>query len=156
MNVGELLMELRSRGVLLEPAGDRLKIDAPRGSITPELREALAACKSEVLAILTLDDDEIAWRVKVMLPQIPDSGPIPFLVARQTEERRSNCCHSCGDSMEGYSGYLCGPCSRATNQAIEIAMRNFSPNNWGFEKGVAQLYGFGASKRKTLLLLETA
>ena len=48
MNAGELLIELRSRGVLLEPAGDRLKIDAPKGSLTQELREALAACKSEV------------------------------------------------------------------------------------------------------------
>lgn len=124
MNAGELLVELRSRGVLIEPAGDRLKVDAPKGAITKELREALAACKSEVLAILTLDDDEIAWRVKVMLRQIPDTGPIPFLVARETSERRSDCCHSCGDSLNGGSGYVCGLCSRAKAQAIEIAMRN--------------------------------
>lgn len=122
MKAGELLVELRSRGVLLEPAGDRLKIDAPKGSITPELREALAECKSEVLAILALDDDEIAWRVKVMLSQIPDSGPIPFLVARQTDERRSDCCHSCGDSLNGNPGYVCGFCGRAKAEAIEIAM----------------------------------
>ena len=118
----ELLIELRSRGVLIEPAGDRLKVDAPKGAITTELRDALAACKSEVLAILIVDDVEINWRVKAMLPQIPDKGPIPFLVARSEIHTGLNCCHSCGDSLNDNPGYICGACSRAKHRALEIAM----------------------------------
>lgn len=123
MKAGELLLELRSRGVLIEPAGDRLKVDAPKGAITQELREALAACKSEVLAILAVDDREIAWRVDAMLPQIPDKGPIPFLVARDCLNPGPNCCPSCGEPLNDYPGYICGLCSRAKHRALEAAMR---------------------------------
>lgn len=42
MNAAELLVELRARGVVIEASGDRLKVDAPKGIVTPELREALA------------------------------------------------------------------------------------------------------------------
>ena len=126
MNADQLLGELRARGVVLEAAGDRLRVDAPRGAITPELREALTAHKAEVLALLAVPDKEIAWRVEAMLPQIPGNGAIPFLVAREAVEPSSNCCHSCGDSMNGVSGYVCGPCSRAKDQALEIALNKRS------------------------------
>lgn len=66
---------------------------------------------------------EIAWRIEAMLPQVPEEGAIPFLVARATVERRSDCCHSCGEPLDGNPGYLCGFCCRAKAQAIEIAMR---------------------------------
>jgi len=123
MNAAELIIELEARGVLIESAGDRLRVDAPKGAITPELREALAACKAEVLAILNTSEDEIEWRVGAMLPQIPDVGAIPFLLARQTETIEPNCCHSCGDSLNGIAGYICGPCSQAKHRALEIAFR---------------------------------
>jgi hypothetical protein len=122
MKAGELLIELRSRGVLIEPAGDRLKVDAPKGVITQELREALAACKSEVLAILAVDDHEIAWRVDAMLPQIPDKGPIPFLVARVDSQSQAGYCLSCGELLNGNDLYRCTLCSRAANKALELAM----------------------------------
>jgi hypothetical protein len=121
MNAAELIIELETRGVLIEAAGGRLRVDAPKGVITPELREALAACKAEVLAILNTPEDEIEWRVEAMLPQIPDIGPIPFLVARPTEAIGANCCHSCGDSLNGTAGYVCGPCGQAKHRALEIA-----------------------------------
>ena len=121
MNAAELIIELEARGAQIEATGDRLRVDAPKGAITLELREALAACKAEVLAILNIPDDEIAWRIKAMLPQIPDVGPIPFLVAKPMEAIEPNCCHSCGDCLNGINGYVCGPCSQAKHQAIEIA-----------------------------------
>lgn len=121
MNATELLIELEARGVLIEAAGDRLRVDAPKGAVTPELREALAACKTEVLAILTTSEDEIAWRVEAMLPHIPDVGAIPFLVARTLEQIDLGCCPSCGDCLNGMAGYICGPCSQAKNRALDIA-----------------------------------
>jgi hypothetical protein len=53
MTAHELLNELREKGVEVKTSGDdRLVIDAPRGTITQELRSALAANKAELLQIL--------------------------------------------------------------------------------------------------------
>jgi TubC N-terminal docking domain len=54
MNAVELITELRSLGVALEAEGDRLRIEAPKGAVTPELREALTASKDEVIRLLAL------------------------------------------------------------------------------------------------------
>jgi hypothetical protein len=124
MNAAELIIELETRGVQIEVTGDRLRVDAPKGAITPELREALVACKAEVLAILNTADDEIEWRVEAMLPQIPNVGLIPFLVAKSMAVIEPNCCHSCGDALNGTKGYVCGPCSRAKQRALETAFSN--------------------------------
>jgi len=113
---------MRADSAAANTKGDDLT-ELTKPGLEVELECSVSFVSDSPLECVGIDED-VAWRVEAMLPQIPDSGPIPFLVARQTEERRSNCCHSCGDSIEGYSGYRCGPCSRATNQAIEIAMRN--------------------------------
>src|SRR5215510_9733069 len=52
MTPRELLVQLREKGVELKSNGDRLIIDAPKGAITPDLRDALAANKAELLKIL--------------------------------------------------------------------------------------------------------
>ena len=53
MTAYELLAQLREKGVEVKTSGeDRLVIDAPRGTITDELRSALAAHKAELLQIL--------------------------------------------------------------------------------------------------------
>ena len=122
MNAAELLIELRARGVVIEAAGDRLKVDAPKGVVTPELREALAEHKIEVLALITVTEKEIAWRVAAMLPQIPDHGPIPFLVAREAVEPQAGCCLSCGEVLAADDRYRCTPCGRAANLALELVM----------------------------------
>ena len=122
MNAAKLIEELRSRGVVVEAAGDRLRVDAPKGAVTPELREALAEHKTEVMALITITEEEIAWRVAAMLEQIPASGPFPFLVARKDVVTSPNSCHSCGDLLKDCAGYVCGPCSRAKHRALEIAL----------------------------------
>ncbi len=122
MTAVELLTELRERGIFIETSGNRLRIDAPRGAVTPELREALVEHKSQVIALIAITDTDIAWRVKAMLPQIPDVGPIPFLVAREAVEPQKECCLSCGDPLNFGDAYQCTPCSRAANQALEFAM----------------------------------
>src|SRR5262249_5029884 len=52
MSPRELLVQLREKGVEIKSNGDRLVIDAPKGAITPDMRDALAANKAELLKIL--------------------------------------------------------------------------------------------------------
>ena len=49
---GNLLATLKRLDVRLEPRGDRLRVDAPAGTITPDLREAMITHKVELLALL--------------------------------------------------------------------------------------------------------
>ena len=53
MNAGDLLHQLQALGVVLIPEGDRLRIDAPAGVLTPDLRQALATQKSALLQLLS-------------------------------------------------------------------------------------------------------
>ena len=52
MTSSETLAELDRRGVVLEPNGDKLRYRAPQGALTPELREAMAENKAEILSTL--------------------------------------------------------------------------------------------------------
>lgn len=52
MSAVELLTELESRGVHITADGDRLRIRAPKGAITPELRERLEQNKPEIISAL--------------------------------------------------------------------------------------------------------
>src|ERR1044072_8026227 len=53
MTAHELIAQLQEKGVELKSTGDRLVIDAPKGTITPEVRNALAEHKAELLVILS-------------------------------------------------------------------------------------------------------
>ena len=53
MNAGDLLHQLQALGVVLIPEGDRLRIDALAGVLTPDLRQALATQKSALLQLLS-------------------------------------------------------------------------------------------------------
>ena len=67
-------------------------------------------------------DEDVAWRVKAMLPQIPTSGAIPFLIARAQFDSGAGKCLRCGDDLGEAVGFSCGPCSRAANLALEMAL----------------------------------
>ena len=61
MTAHELLAQLREKGVEVKTSGDdRLVIDAPKGTITEELRSALSAHKAELLQILKAEQTETA------------------------------------------------------------------------------------------------
>ncbi|MHB8763134.1 MAG: TubC N-terminal docking domain-related protein [Deferrisomatales bacterium] len=47
-----LLRDIEAQGIRLEAQGDRLRVDAPAGALTPELRAALAEHKPELLRVL--------------------------------------------------------------------------------------------------------
>lgn len=57
MNTADLLMDLQSRGVEITAEGERLKIRAPEGAVTPELRARLVESKPAVLAVLKVSSD---------------------------------------------------------------------------------------------------
>jgi hypothetical protein len=70
-------------------------------------------------------DPEIRWRALAMLRQIPRSGPIPTLVAREGPFDPGDCI-SCGDPIDGklespLTGKVmrCIPCQQAAQLAIK-------------------------------------
>ena len=61
-DVGLLLDELRALGVRLTVEGDRLKVSAPEGCLTDELRAKIAIHKAELLRLLSSERPEVANR----------------------------------------------------------------------------------------------
>ena len=53
LSVAELLAELNARDVRLWLDGDQLRVDAPKGALTPELLKQLKSAKAEVMALLS-------------------------------------------------------------------------------------------------------
>ena len=54
MSAARLLADLQARGVVLAPDCGRLRVDAPRGVLTPSDRQALARHKPALLAMLAV------------------------------------------------------------------------------------------------------
>lgn len=67
-------------------------------------------------------DEDVEWRVQAMLPQIPENGPVPFLIATEAVAPQAGCCLSCGEPLGADDRYRCTPCGRAANIALERAM----------------------------------
>lgn len=53
MNPIELLQTLEGKGILLTLSGDRLKVDASAGSLTPELRDAILFNKTSLMELMS-------------------------------------------------------------------------------------------------------
>lgn len=51
MNTIKLIRHCQEVGITLQARGDRLHVEAPAGTLTPELREAIVTRKAEVLAL---------------------------------------------------------------------------------------------------------
>lgn len=52
MTTTDLLTLVQRAGIVLRADGDRLTYEAPAGTLTPELRDALTMRRSEILALL--------------------------------------------------------------------------------------------------------
>jgi hypothetical protein len=94
MTASELLSQLREKGVEIKASGkDRLVIDAPKGSITTELRKELTAHKAELLQILKSDQQLPAAAVvkeptkpETRAPQVTEA---PVAATKSVEEADS-------------------------------------------------------------------
>ena len=53
MSVAEVFSELRGRGVMFTPEGDRLRWQAPKGAMTPELMDTLRLAKADILILVS-------------------------------------------------------------------------------------------------------
>jgi len=67
--------------------------------------------------VLEPDNPEVAWRVEAMKGQIPPSGAIPDLIAREVPARPGTC-FSCGDPLTASQHYRCRPCAVAAAIAV--------------------------------------
>jgi hypothetical protein len=68
MELQELLDELKQRGVRLERDGEKLRITAPKGALTPELISRISISKNELLSEL---DRAAAEKPRWLGHQIP-------------------------------------------------------------------------------------
>lgn len=60
MSAADLLIDLSAKGVRLSIAGDRIKVDAPKGVLTADLIDTIKANKQHLITALTATDDNIA------------------------------------------------------------------------------------------------
>lgn len=69
MNAVDLMNRLQAAGVRIDARGDRLHVEAPAGSITPELRQALADHKAELLALHAIRNRLLALASTMGIPR---------------------------------------------------------------------------------------
>ena len=117
MQPAELLAELSRRGVAIAVAGDRLRF-RPQDAVTPDLRTALIEHKADLIRLLGRDD-EVAWRIEAMRPQVPRRGTIPSLLARpEAKHAPRGMCVTCGDPLPPDRPTRCAPCVRAVERLL--------------------------------------
>lgn len=78
MNLHLLIDSLADRGIKLSIEGDALIVDAPQGTLTSEVREALKAQKTEIVALLQQHRDRQPVNDLPILEPAPESRYEPF------------------------------------------------------------------------------
>jgi hypothetical protein len=105
MTAQQVLMRARAARIRLEARGETLHVEAPAGTVTPELREQLTAAKPHLL--------EILWRLAAMR-QLPLDAAHAVPYARASARGGPGHCFSCGDPLEHPESYgRCPPCDVA-------------------------------------------
>lgn len=103
MTLQELIAETSKAGIVLVPMGDRLRVKAPAGALTPELRAELTANKPALLDVLLRLDGMRANERHV---------PVPCVVREAVGG--PGACFSCGEPLDYLHAYgRCAPCSIA-------------------------------------------
>ena len=80
MKTSELLARLRRLDVKLWVEGTELRCSAPKGVLTPELRDDLTGCKQELLTLLA---SEAASETAAPIPRVRRDGPLPLSFTQQ-------------------------------------------------------------------------
>jgi pyochelin synthetase len=78
MNLHLLIDSLTDRGIKLSIEGDALIVDAPKGTLTSDVREALTAQKAEIVALLHQHRDRQPVNDLPVLVPAPESCYEPF------------------------------------------------------------------------------
>ena len=114
-----LLREARQAGLRVTARGERLVVQGPR-YLEPFARKLLAE-KPRVLRALVEEEQEVAWRIDAMRPQMTVRGAIPLLLARPGGPFRAGGCCSCGDALTADERYRCHSCVAAVVAVLEEA-----------------------------------
>ena len=111
MDAPALLVDLRAAKADLWIDAGRLRVKAPAGVLTPERREAIAADRDALLALLVEEADE--WALDRLDAALGDDGwgPEPPAVAP------GGCC-LCGAPLLGRT-YLCVECSAESQRRAD-------------------------------------
>ena len=103
MTAAELITTATRQGIKLTAEGNTLRVAAPAGTMTPELREALRRRKQELLLVLE--------RLAGMRATV---GHVPMPCAVAAAVGGPGRCFSCGDPLGHPQAYgRCVPCSIA-------------------------------------------
>src|SRR5262245_41675579 len=76
-SIQELLRQLEDRDIKVEVIDDRLRVNAPKGALTADLRRALAEHKESLVSALKIDWAADARKV---IQELPDEALRPVLV----------------------------------------------------------------------------
>jgi hypothetical protein len=107
MTVVEVLTVAQTAGIRLEARGRTLRVEAPAGVLTPDLRAALVVLKPALLVVLE--------RVQAMR-HLAAVAPRPLPYARAWAKSGPGFCFSCGDLLGHPDAYgRCVPCDIASS-----------------------------------------
>lgn len=82
MNAIALIRQCKATGIQLQARGDRLHVEAPAGSLTPELRQSLADHKAELLALHAVRKRLVLIAASLGIPRaVVDELPLDELQA---------------------------------------------------------------------------
>jgi len=109
MTATELLTTLRHLGVTLAPDGDQLRVDAPAGVLTDELRQAMRTHKAALLDLVGAVEERAAIGEGIAMPE-ERLVPVPHLFAAAHDGLPP--CPQCSARqwLQGLTYYQCGPC----------------------------------------------
>jgi hypothetical protein len=96
MNATELLIELQTQGVIVTACDGRLRLDAPKGILTPDVQDRIRASKSGIMDALR---QPWARRLSAMLSAMDDADARQML-RDLFEERAGIFEYECGLARE--------------------------------------------------------
>jgi hypothetical protein len=96
MNAAELLIELETQGVIVTACDGRLRLDAPKGILTPHVQERVRASKFDIMDALRQPS---ARRLSAMLSRM-DDGDTRQMFRDLFEERAGVFEYECGLSRD--------------------------------------------------------
>jgi sugar phosphate isomerase/epimerase len=136
MTAAELVKALEARGVRLTVHGGRLRVDAPRGALTPEDRRLLEACRDDILRLLG------AGAALGVLVGVGSVGPISggYTHTRTPEARCAGC--GAGLTPEEIPAGVCEGCA----QAVVVAPTGPDPE--AFHRLLAELEAFAGLENR--------
>ncbi len=111
-----LLAEARDAGLQVTVSGDQLVVRGP--ARLAAMARRLLAGKPAIVDALTAEQ-EVAWRIEAMRPQVTRTGAIPLLLARPGAPWDRGCCCSCGEPLTAADHYRCRYCAAASVAVLD-------------------------------------